>query len=138
MRVFAVYKLSPTIIMLFLSLQLFAQQKTVSFEGSVIEQSSNTPLPFSEIVLSDEGGKVFFHAVVYNTDASFRYENIIIASSKVSLEIKSLGYESFTMTVNRDELEGDIDLGQIPLSPKEYLLDCKLPPKQNCLKMENH
>ena len=123
MRVFALYKLSPTIILLFLSLQLLAQQKTVSFEGSVIEQSSNTPLPFSEIVLSDEGGKVFFHAVVYNTDASFRYENIIIASSKVSLEIKSLGYESFTMTVNRDELEGDIDLGQIPLSPKEYLLD---------------
>jgi Outer membrane receptor for ferrienterochelin and colicins len=114
-------KLLLTTILLFFCLLI--QAKDFNLKGKIIDGESNLPVSLAEIILTDSNNNTLFYGIVSDENAQFSFEKITINISPVLLEIRSMGYESFIISAKPEEMEFEIDLGEIQLMRKDYLLD---------------
>ncbi len=103
----------------FLLQQLNAQQAVI--RGSVLDQSSNDPLEYANVVLFSTTDSSLVNGVVSQTDGSFVLENI--AQGTYYLQVQFVGYESKKLDDIRLAKTQNYDAGAIALQANEQLLN---------------
>jgi len=79
-----------SVISLFVSLSVFAQQPTQSIRGTVIDNASNVPLPFVNIVIQNTNKGTFS-----DSSGNFILQNISVG--RYNIQVSMMGYEPFIL-----------------------------------------
>jgi len=79
-----------SVISLFVSLSIFAQQPTQSIRGTVIDNASNAPLPFANIVILNSS-----KGAITDSLGNFTLPNIAVG--RYDIQISMIGFEAFIL-----------------------------------------
>ena len=94
--------------------QLFAQQYAIEIKGVIIDQSTQQPIPFANVVVGDKTSLQPIIGVTTTEDGSF---SLLSPSKDIYLEISFIGFQ--TLRLQDFQINGKhLDLGTIALSEK--------------------
>jgi len=118
----ALYSMKKIILLslfLFVSVALFAQQpvKTITVKGTVIDSTTNKPLGFVTVSLSDAATKQPIKSSLTKDEGAFEVKNL--APKSYTLSLIYVGYNTKTIAVKGD---ADFDAGKLVLSPSNSQL----------------
>lgn len=101
-------------ILFLLSSSLLHAQVTGSVSGRVVDRASQAPIEYGSVALFASGGTTLVSGAV--TDANGYFELKDIAAGGYHLEVRFIGYETYTRTnIQVSHTHGKVDLGDIPL-----------------------
>lgn len=103
----------------FLLHQVSAQKAII--QGSVLDQNSDTPLEYANVILFAPADSSIVSGVVTQADGSFKLENL--SEGQYYLQIQFVGYESKKLDNIRLSRAQTYDAGAIALQANEQLLN---------------
>jgi hypothetical protein len=118
------------VVVVFASTFVFTAKAAVPVSGKIIEESSNIPLEYANILLLSLPDSSFVAGSVSGENGFFRFDNV--GNGKYLLKILYIGFENRFIPV--DVTAAPIDLGDILLKEsnilKEVIVTAKTPPFQ--------
>ncbi|MBQ0007057.1 MAG: TonB-dependent receptor [Alistipes sp.] len=108
-----------TLILLFSTISLFAQNQSVSLRGRVVDSADNTPVEFADVIIYGTDGRI----LTSGTTGADGFEVKGIRADSISVTVRMIGYEphlSEPFAVTAGEVK---DLGTIAL--KKQSLDIR-------------
>lgn len=113
-------KNAPTLILLFVTLLVNAQEK-ITITGQIIDHETQETLPYVTISVNDEATNAIITGTISNDNGRFEVKDL--KTGKYIVCITYLGFETIQRKIASGGLNPIFDLGKIELKPSAEALD---------------
>ena len=101
---------SLTLVLFFIGITLVAQQRSVSVQGAVLDQENGEPLEYATLILQSVENPDELTGGITNINGKF---NVETEPGAYNISVEYLSYKTYS--INKREINSDIDLGTIRL-----------------------
>ena len=117
------------LVLILFSLSTVSAQKSISITGLLVESSTNDPLPFANVAVTQFPNNSLVTGGISEDNGKFFIENIPVGT--YTIHFTYLGYAPTSQKITTSGLNNVFDLGRIELSPDaEMLKEIKVTGKQ--------
>ena len=99
-----------TLVLFFIGITLVAQQRPVSVQGAVLDQENGEPLEYATLILQSVENPDELTGGITDINGKF---NVETEPGSYNISVEHLSYKTYS--INKREINSDIDLGTIRL-----------------------
>lgn len=126
--------MKPLYTLLLLLCCAFANAKNTGYTiaGTVVDSTNNTPVELANVILKVKGGDSIITASLVGVDGKFELKDV--KAGNYDLHLSFIGYQPKVLNIN---VKGNVQLGNVPLSPSSTSLGEAVVTAQKSLIVKN-